>query len=186
MQMMRRAALAALAGVTLIAAPVHAQEAGQVGLTMGYPASVGVIWHATDSVAVRPEVSFAFGTSETHSGVFDTEGDSTTLGLGVAALFTLRKWDEVRAYAGPRFAYGRTTSSSENAIDGVTELNSTTYELAGLFGVQYTPHRRFAVFGEVGFGYTNRETESGESVVFLESLNWGTQTGAGIIFYFGR
>ena len=186
MQMAKRVALAVVAGVTLVTVPAHAQEAGQVGITLGYPASVGLIWHATDSVAVRPEVSFAFGTSETHSGVFDTEGDSTTLGVGVAALFTLRKWDEVRAYAGPRFAYGRTTSSSENILDGVTELNSTTYELAGLFGVQYTPHRRFAVFGEVGIGYTNRETETGESVASLESRSWGTQTGAGIIFYFGR
>ncbi len=185
MQTVKRAALTAIAGAVLTV-PAHAQEAGQVGITLGYPASVGLIWHVTDSVAVRPEVSFALGTSETHSEVFDTEGDSSTFGTGVAALFTLREWDDVRAYAGPRFAYGRATSSSENLIDGVTELNSTTYELAGLFGVQYTPHRRFAVFGEVGIGYINRETESGESAVVLESRNWGTQTGAGIIFYFGR
>ena len=66
----------------------------------------------------------------------------------------------------------------------MTELTSTTYELAGLFGVQYTPHRRFAVFGEVGVGYTNRETDSGQSALVLESRAWGTQTGAGIIFYF--
>ena len=185
MQLAKRAALAVIAGVVL-AVPAHAQEAGHVGITLGYPASVGLIWHVTDSVAVRPEVSFALGTSETHSDVFDTEGDSSTFGTGVAALFRLREWDEVRAYAGPRFTYGRTTSSSENFIDGVTELTSTTYELAGLFGVQYTPHRRFAVFGEVGVGYTNRETDSGESALVLESRTWGTQTGAGIIFYFGR
>ena len=153
---------------------------------MGYPASVGLIWHVTDNVAVRPEVSFALGSSETHSDIFDTEGDSSTFGTGVAALFSLREWDQVRAYAGPRFTYGRTTSNSETLLDGVMELRSTTYELAGLFGVQYTPHRRFAVFGEFGVGYTSRETNSDSSTLVLESRSWGTQTGAGIIFYFGR
>ena len=185
MTTLKRKVLATMA-LAVLAVPAQAQEAGQVGITLGYPASVGLIWHVTDRVAVRPEVSFALGTSETHSDVFDTEGDSSTFGTGVAALFTLRQWDDVRAYAGPRFAYGRTTSSSENVLDGVTELSSRTYELAGLFGVQYTPHRRFAVFGEVGIAYNNRETESGESTIVLESRNWGTQTGAGIIFYFGR
>jgi hypothetical protein len=186
MQTVGRAALAALASVTLFAVPAPAQEAGQVGITMGYPASVGLVWHVTDRVAIRPEVSFALGSSETHSEIFDTEGDSSTFATGVATLFSLRDWDDVRAYAGPRFSYGRTTSNSETLLDGVTELTATTYELAGLFGVQYTPHRRFAVFGEVGVGYTNRETKGGASTLILESRSWGTQTGAGIIFYFGR
>ena len=186
MQFARRAALAALAGVTLVATPAHAQEAGQVGITMGYPASVGLIWHVTDRVALRPEVSFGWGSSETHSDIFETEGDSSTFSTGVAALFSLKQWDEVRAYAGPRFTYGRTTSRSESLLDDVSELTLTNYEVAGLFGVQYTPHRRFAVFGEVGVGYNDSETKSDGSTLVRDSRSWGTQTGAGIIFYFGR
>ena len=41
-----------------IAKPAVGQEKGQVGLTVGYPASVGVVWHAVDRVAVRPEFTF--------------------------------------------------------------------------------------------------------------------------------
>ena len=186
MRSVRRATLAALAGVTLVAVPAYAQEAGQVGLTMGYPASVGLVWHVTDRMAVRPEMSFALGSSETHSDVFETEGESSTFGTGVATLFSLREWDQVRAYAGPRFTYSRTTSKSESLLDDVTELTATTYDVAGLFGVQYTPHPRFAVFGEVGVGYSNRETKSDGTALVLESRSWGTQTGAGIIFYFHK
>jgi hypothetical protein len=186
MTKVNRVALAALAGVLVVAGPAQAQEAGQVGITMGYPASVGLVWHVTDKVAVRPEASFALGSSETRSEIFDTEGDSSTFATGVAALFSVREWDRVRAYAGPHFAYGRTNSNSESILDDVTELTATTYQVDGLFGVQYTPHPRFAVFGELGFGYTNRETKSDGATLVLESRSWGTHTGAGIIFYFGR
>jgi hypothetical protein len=186
MTRVKRVALAALASVMLVAASAQAQEAGQVGITMGYPASVGLVWHVTDKVALRPEVSFAFGSSETRSEIFETEGDSSTFGTGVAALFSLREWDTVRAYSGPRFSYGRTNSNSESILDDVTELTATTYEVTGLFGVQYTPHPRFAVFGEIGFAYSNRETKSDGTRLVLETQSWGTQTGAGIIFYFGR
>ncbi len=32
----------------------YAQDDPRVGLTMGYPTSVGVLWHVTDRIAIRP------------------------------------------------------------------------------------------------------------------------------------
>ena len=46
------------AGVLLATVSANAQEQGQTGIAMGYPSSIGVIWHATDNLAIRPEVSF--------------------------------------------------------------------------------------------------------------------------------
>ena len=37
------------------------------GVTMGYPASIGVLWHMSEAVAVRPEFSFDFFSSETEN-----------------------------------------------------------------------------------------------------------------------
>ena len=34
----------------------NAQDNPRVGLTMGYPTSIGVLWHVTDRIAIRPEI----------------------------------------------------------------------------------------------------------------------------------
>ena len=56
-----RTALARAVTVALVlvatATQTSAQEKGTVGLTMGYPASVGLLWHATERVAIRPAVT---------------------------------------------------------------------------------------------------------------------------------
>ena len=47
--------------VCLTCGTASAQGAGKTGVTMGYPASIGVIWHASDKVAIRPELSLIGG-----------------------------------------------------------------------------------------------------------------------------
>jgi hypothetical protein len=42
----------------LCARSVSAHNVKSIGVTMGYPSSVGVLWHVTDGVALRPELSF--------------------------------------------------------------------------------------------------------------------------------
>ena len=45
-----------LCSVLTAAAPalVCAQDTHKVGITMGYPASVGLLWHASNKMAIRP------------------------------------------------------------------------------------------------------------------------------------
>ncbi len=48
---------ALLAGAMVLAVtarPVAAQEAGDVGVTMGYPGAIGVVWHITDGSPCGP------------------------------------------------------------------------------------------------------------------------------------
>src|SRR3972149_2170786 len=63
----------------------RAQERGQVGLTMGFPTSAGLIWHATDRIAVRPEITFSQVTSKAELTPPNVSTVSTNRSLGVGA-----------------------------------------------------------------------------------------------------
>ena len=97
-----------------------AQDSGKVGITMGYPAAVGIIWHLGDTVALRPELTFSGSSSETDraGNVIDIESDGWAFGTGISALFYLHQYDRVRTYFSPRFTYTKikTTSSSSNGV----------------------------------------------------------------------
>ena len=103
--MLIRLRLCVLAGL-LIATPVTAlgQEKGQVGLTMGYPASVGLVWHVAERVAVRPEFSFSKSTSDAEE-IIDASSSGWTLGVGISGLFYVSRADNLRTYVSPRYTY---------------------------------------------------------------------------------
>jgi hypothetical protein len=193
-------------GVLGTASSLHAQEAHQVGLTMGYPATVGLMWHVSDRVSLRPEFSISTNTSDmTSVPVLGTStSSSSTVVVGISALFYCWKWDALRAYVAPRFTYSRLEGSSERTSETIsfpslspvttttrTETTITTTSSAGLFGAQYSLHRRFSAFGEVGFGYSSTRSSARTTPppTFDISINpsahgWSTRTGAGVIFYF--
>lgn len=168
-------------GLTTTAA---AQEPSRVGITMGYPASIGVLWHISDRVALRPEFSFTLTDSSSESLIND-ETNFWSLGTGVSVLFYSSLTDNLRTYVAPRFSYARTSGDSN-----VTESTTDVYSFAGMFGAQYSLGRRFAAFGEVGLSYarqnglatttigplTNTITNHGNAI--------GTRTGVGVVLYF--
>ena len=169
------------------AATAHAQEAGHVGLAMGYPASIGILWHISDDWALRPEFGF---TSTSSDSTFSS--DATTVNVGVSGLYYVSKWDQVRAYVSPRFTYGHSSSSGTGTIS--TSSTNSSYGGAGSFGVQYSPHKRFAVYAETGIGYSHSESTTTAVVVVqppgiaqppvtATSANWSTRSGVGVIFY---
>lgn len=165
-----------------VASLASAQEAGRVGLTMGYPAAFGVIWHVTDSLAVRPAVSFQTATSESTLSSTDT----TSIGVDLAGLWYLSRWDTVRTYVSPRWAYAHSSSNISLLGDS---FNS--YGVIGAFGAECTLQRHFAVFAETGLAYSHSTTSSrigvspGQtSTVRNTSHGWANRTGAGVIVYF--
>jgi hypothetical protein len=145
----------------------YAQDAPKVGMTMGYPGSIGVIWRIADRIALRPEMSLTHATGDSTGG--DLVGatplstdETTGIGTGISALFYMGRWDALRTYASPRFVYSRssTSASSGGTIAGPSTSESTvsSYTLAGSFGAQYTLGRRFGLFGEVGLSYGRTST----------------------------
>jgi hypothetical protein len=164
------------------------------------------MWHAADRVALRPEISFSSSASDpTSVPVLGTSvSSSSTVGVGISALFYCWKWDALRAYVAPRFTYSRLAGSSERTNQSITfptltpvttttttETTITTASGTGLFGAQYLLHKRFSAFGEVGFGYSRSQSSSTTSPpptfdisITPSTHGWGTRTGAGVIFYF--
>lgn len=192
-------------GVVLVGSAAFAQERGRVGLSTGYPPNIGVLWHITERVAIRPGVSFrhtsldpsgnSFSLSGSGSSITSTSSsESTVAGVRVDALFTLGTWDNVRAYVAPGYEYGRTSSRTvtttvstgpfapPNSRTETREIHGHDHEAIGTFGARYVPHPRFGVFGEVGVSYSKSQTTFFETP--SKARTWGTTTGAGVIFYF--
>lgn len=183
---MRRALITSVwAAVLLVPTLALAQENGDTGIVMGYPASFGIIWHGSDKVAIRPEISFSHNTSDSESGSSQTEGSSTTTNVGASVLFYLQKWDRVQTYVAPRYAYTRTDTESESTGlgSGRSESKANTHTFAGHFGVQYAPHQRFSIFGEVGAGVAHTSGRL-SNVSESTSTTFNTRTGVGVILYF--
>jgi hypothetical protein len=177
--MRRSLALFSLALVVLSARPSNAQDAGHVGLTIAFPAAVGVIWQATDRLAIRPDFQF----SQSSTGSLSSSSLSTA--VGVSALFYVRKWDNLRAYVSPRFGFQHTSLTTTGST--VNPFSQDQYSYAGSFGAEYQLHRRFAVFGEAGIGYSHTVMDNplgfGASVSNTGHI-WGTRAGVGAIVYF--
>ena len=193
--MHKRRTLPVVVSIVLFAAAASAQDKGQTGLTMASPTSLGLLWHASASVALRPEFTLQKTSNETtgaSSGVSGTS-DSWAWGVGVSGLFYVRQWESLRAYVSPRFAYSRSTTSSQQTISPrntsvSAESTFNSYLASGSLGAQYSLGRRFAVFAETGFGYTHT-TSSGTSTLGSSSgenhnNSWGTRAGIGAILYF--
>lgn len=161
-----------------------AQETGKVGITMGYPAAIGVLWHLTDRVALRPEFSFTLTDSSSES-IVNAESNFWSLGTGVSVLFYSALTDNLRTYVAPRFSYSRTSGDTD-----VTESATDVYSVAGMFGAQYSLGRRFAAFGEVGVAYSRQSGSATTSIVNVTTTisnhgnAFGTRTGVGVVLYF--
>ena len=190
MRIARILSLAAFTGLGAVSM-AGAQDQGKVGITMGYPASIGVLWRVSDKVAIRPELSLSGGSAETSGSSFESESDNWNISTGASVLFYLHKYDQLRTYFSPRFTYSRLSTTNE--ASGVTNSTTTTtgnsFGGAGLFGAEYSLGNKFAVFGEVGFGLNHTTTEGSSSFLPNTSLakqtgnTWGSRAGIGVIFF---
>ncbi len=196
---MRVRVLLGVVMLVLAARSAAAQAAGDVGVTMGYPGAVGVVWHVTDGIAIRPDIALTRSTSESTtsaSGVFSGSGLSSTstsegwgTSVGVSVLFNVRTIDRLRLYLAPRVAYARSTADNETGLSGALTgfTAKTTGVLAsGSFGSQFNLHDRFAVFGELGLQYTTQTTTSDfpGSRTEADGTTFGLRSAVGVTFYF--
>jgi hypothetical protein len=203
---MTRRTLGLLAAITttFLASTASAQDDPRVGIVMGYPASIGVMWQVTDGVALRPEVGVQKASNEVTATSSPSVGGATItnssvnvndnwqVGIGLSALFYLSKPDKLRTYISPRWAYTRTSSTSATTpASGANSTGSTGNGnfVSGSFGAQFALARRFSVFGEIGLGYSRTVVApagSTSATLFTESASWNlaTRSGAGIVFYF--
>ena len=188
--------LLALSLIVLACPAANAQDKGQTGLTIAFPASVGFVWHVSDRVALRPDVSFSFSNSSTDAPPLSSSVDGSSFGVGLSGLFYVGKWEKLRAYITPRFSYARINTEVSTAVvppfpAGVTYVlnspsaNTTSiYGVSGSFGAQYSLSSKFGVFGEAGLGYSDQRSTTSFSASSGWTHTFGTRAGVGLIFYF--
>src|SRR5262245_25122495 len=170
----------------LYSCSASAQDMRAFGVTMGYPASVGLLWHVTEGVAVRPEFAFDFFSSETENSSPIIGGDSSqdghTLSVGISALFYLARWDMTRAYVVPRYAYSDISSSIDGPATIVRDSSGNAHDVSVSFGAQHNLGERFAIYGELGLAYERFTTDIIASE--LRRSSFGTRSGVGVVVYF--
>jgi opacity protein-like surface antigen len=172
------------------ASAASAQDKGATGVTMGYPAAIGIVHHVSDRFAIRPEVTFAVANNSSDTGGFASESDTWTIGVGASAILYLREWDKLRTYVSPRYAYFRGETTTMTAfsfpLEGPTENTTTSrqHNLVGSFGAQFAAHEKFSLYGEIGIGYTRQRSRSELTDGRGTSNQVSTRSGVGVIFYF--
>lgn len=186
---MRTLALTVFAVLLLSPSPAGAapQDPSGAGLTIGHPGSVGVLWHVSERVAIRPEFQFSYLSSETTAGEFGSAVSSSgwTVAPGVSALFYLRRFDNLRTYVCPRFTFSRSTSEFETgSLGSAARSTNRSYSGTASFGTQYSFGQKFSIFAEVGLGMTRTTGESALSTARSTGHQWTTRTGVGAVFYF--
>jgi hypothetical protein len=172
--------------VLLIATSAAAQEKGQNGLAMGFPSAIAFMWHPSENVGLRPELSFARTSSDTDSNSFSSSGHAWNFSVGISGLFYFHKIDSLRPYVSPRFTYGRTSSTSDGALQAINstvEATADTYTTSGSIGVQYAISRRFGAFGETGIVYSHLTQDSSVGTKG-SSDGFGNRSAVGVILYF--
>jgi len=178
----RTACVFGIALCCLSASTAWAQEKGDTGLTISAPSAIGVIWHASDRLAFRSD--FAFGFNETDGEGTLPDISSKNFTIGVSALLYTHRWDELRLYVSPRFAYSHATTTISAPLD-LGDSISSTWSAAGSIGGQYALGTRFGVFAEAGLSYSSQQSESGlSSAPDRTTWTFGTRTAVGGILYF--
>jgi hypothetical protein len=175
---------------------VQAQQSDHVGITMGFPTSVGVLCPLGAALAIRPELSFSQTSLDTTTLTPSIGGTTSAVSLstganhltaGLSGLVYVRRWDALRAYVTPRFAFARTatTTTATPTFAGTPVSPSSItheYSVAGSFGAQYSVVRHLGLFGEVGVEYTRSSPALVGTTGHERTI--GTISSAGLIFFF--
>jgi hypothetical protein len=169
-----------------------------VGLVMGAPLQVGLLWHVNGDLAVRPDVSWNWSSSEL--GAASPGGDASLgssisggrLSAGVSVLFYLNDDDDLRSYVAPAYSVARMTMTTESSLSvpGAGDENlqnrstQTSHEGSVVFGAQQAIGSRFRVFGEVGLAFSTSSSKSRLSGAETSGKGAGTTGGIGVVWLF--
>lgn len=143
---------------------------------MNTAGAVSFILHASERVALRPEIGFAW--AKVDNSTLPAESKSTNLTPAISALFYLGPRENFRVYVAPRYAYNRVRSESSSPFSD-SEQTVGTHSFSGSVGAEFSLHRHFSAFGEVGLVFSHSKPLESTT-----SVGWSTRSVAGVILYF--
>lgn len=180
-----------------------AQDERRVALSIAFPGEAGILWQASERVAVRTDFGFSWSKHESSFGsdygVVTSESSSRSLGAGLSILFTVARWDRLRAYVVPRVSY-TDLSGANGAVVGVIGVSGDitggmvpedrdtrrgrAVELSGSFGVEYALAERFGVYGETGVAFATVRYSSHSAGDESRTRAVGSRNAIGVLFRF--
>lgn len=174
-----------------------AQKAGQVGFNFEIDGlsspTIGVTFHITDRMTIRPTLEFSKSNRELEAFDFSTqqyviyERKSISYGGGLGILFYLVRKGDLHTYSGVETSLYKTEIDVSNQPPGFDSLlnsgDTTGRSINGLFGLHYMLNEHIGITGEIGLGYTIEKTE-GHTEEKLSTTSIGlASTGIGVIIY---
>lgn len=179
----------------LSSGPAFAQDAPTLGLVIGAPAHVGLLWQVSERVAVRPDFSWSWSRTEAtgqFSGTYEASTRGVRVSPGIGVLFRLSDDERLQTYLATRYGFSRSSTSSESdlSVPGIpgssrslTRSTQRSHSGGAAFGARYAPGSRFGVFGEFGLEYSS---SSGSVAAAIDSTSKaaGTRAGVGVILFF--
>lgn len=205
---------AAFAALAVTAPTAHAQTERRLGFVIGFPASVGLEWHAADRIAVRFDGTYRRASVESSATptipipalpglgripVFEVRSSTTNTGaeLGVSLLFDLHRSDDLRVYVAPRVGVLISRTASETTITGLTpaelaaltvpanqEATSSTPTGGVGIGVSHNISPRLRVFGEAGLSYSSGDVAAISTITEVSQNSFALRSGVGVVVLF--
>ena len=165
-------------------------QSGTLGLSVGVPASMAVLWQPTAAVGIRPEFTFdlfdAESTSTSRLGTSQFSNDTRQVGVGVSALFQIYREENLLVYASPRYVFrrGHTDVVQDVPADifaSGSDRDIRGHSITGSLGARYGLGTRFGVFGELGIDYSREDTT--EPTFESRISRTGIRTSAGVLLF---
>ena len=166
-----------------------AAQSGQLGLSIGYPAALGVLWQPTALVGVRPEFTFdlfnADSTSVSRLGTSRFSTDTRLVGVGLSALFRVYREENLSVYVSPRYVHRRGTTTvvqdvpANVFVAGSDDREIEGHSITGSLGARYGLGARFGVFGELGVDHSREDTT--DPATESRITRTGIRSGVGVV-----
>ena len=198
----------ALTALILIVGMTHGSEKGNIGLNFRIDPNprVGMTFHLTSRLALKPYVGFSWMESALENQrpprpqgpqgqqnpppfpqSVNSTVNSTDILFGMNLLYYFHQGTDISVYTGLNFGYRNSRGNTEISIQQQDrERSLNTYNAGVLLGTQYSLSRHFAIFGEIGFGYSKGASErDNRGERSSDTQRWGLMnTGIGFTFYF--
>lgn len=164
--------------------------------------SVGASYNVSDTTTLRASFGLSVTSSETetqYAVLQKVSQDTNSYNVSLGLLVDLMKKKDLTLYGGIEVGYvysiTESNASPQTVAGGITisqgyeEKNKTNgYTGNLLLGVHHKIGKKFAVFGEIGFGVLNRKRKNSSLNTGLKHTNeltrWDlSRSGIGLVFY---
>jgi len=118
------------------------------------PSGISAVYHVTDSFALEPSILWMNSYTEDKSGSYTESDDFSLYGCSIAAFYYGNINNGLYLYAGPRLYVFYIESVYEETGNPSETNEDIGWEASAVIGLKYMFNENFAVFADLGFGFS--------------------------------